>query len=85
MAQVNSLTKAKVNVLRFKGDLEPAALLHDYTFSTDASDYLFILRQNISSCSARPSSRRPTSSSESPARRPAVAAWARPLDRPSPI
>ena len=47
MAQLNSLTKAKVNVLRFKGDLEPAALLHDYTCSTDASDYLFILRQNI--------------------------------------
>ena len=33
--------------VRFKGDLEPAALLHDYTCSTDASDYLFILRQNI--------------------------------------
>ena len=47
LSQLNSLTKAKVNMLRFKGDGVAPALLHDYTCSTDQSDYIFILRQNI--------------------------------------
>ena len=47
MAQLNALTKAKVNMLRFKGDGVAPALLHDYTCATDVSDYIFLLRLDI--------------------------------------
>lgn len=47
LAQLNALTQAKVNMLRFKGDNVQPALLHDYTCSTNISDYIFLLRQRI--------------------------------------
>jgi hypothetical protein len=47
LAQLNELTAAKVNMLRFKGPATPPALLHDYTCANSASDFIFKLRMQI--------------------------------------
>jgi hypothetical protein len=39
MSQLNDLTFAKVNMLRFKGDGQAPVMLHDYTAATSISDY----------------------------------------------
>lgn len=45
--QLDSLTKANVNVLRFKGPGNLPVALHDETAATAASDYTLALRQRI--------------------------------------
>jgi hypothetical protein len=45
--QLDSLTQAKVNVLRNKGLNAPAAMLHDMSAATDASDYTTILHTRV--------------------------------------
>ena len=46
-AQLDALTQAKINVLRYKGLNNKPALLHDYTTATNASDYATLLRVRI--------------------------------------
>jgi hypothetical protein len=45
--QLDSLTHARINVLRSKGQGKSPALLHDATVATDASDYTQVLRMRI--------------------------------------
>ena len=47
LAQLNELTAAKVNMLRFKGPGAAPALLHDYTCANSKSDFIFKLRMQI--------------------------------------
>lgn len=47
LSQLDSLTFADVNVLRFKGPGRLPTCLHDKTAATAASDYIFVLRQRI--------------------------------------
>ena len=45
--QLDALTKAKVNVLRYKGANTAPVLLHDRTAAIIDSDFTFVLRMNI--------------------------------------
>lgn len=45
--QLDALTKAKVNVLRYKGANKAPVLLHDRTAAIFDSDFTFLLRMNI--------------------------------------
>ena len=45
--QLDALTKAKVNVLRYKGNNTAPVLLHDRTAAVIDSDFSFVLRMNI--------------------------------------
>jgi hypothetical protein len=45
--QLDALTQARINVLRFKGSNNPPVLLHDYTAALPASDFCTLLRMNI--------------------------------------
>ncbi len=45
--QLDALTKAKVNVLRYKGANTAPVLLHDRTAAVIDSDFTFVLRMNI--------------------------------------
>jgi hypothetical protein len=45
--QLDQLTAAKVNMLRFKGSGVAPALLHDYTCANGQSDFIFKLRMQI--------------------------------------
>ena len=45
--QLDALTKAKVNVLRYKGANTAPVLLHDRTAAIIDSDFSFVLRMNI--------------------------------------
>jgi hypothetical protein len=45
--QLDALTKAKVNVLRYKGANTAPVLLHDRTAAILDSDFTFVLRMNI--------------------------------------
>ena len=45
--QLDSLTQARINVLRYKGPNTSPALLHDMTQATSASDYTTVLRVRI--------------------------------------
>lgn len=45
--QLDSLTQAKINVLKSKGQGKSPALLHDKTIATDASDWTQVLRMRI--------------------------------------
>ncbi len=47
LAQLDALTKANINMLRFKNAGEPPVLLHGMTAATDNSDYTNLLRQRI--------------------------------------
>jgi len=47
MSELDTLTKAKVNELRFKALGQPPVLLHDRTAATEDSDYIFLQRQQI--------------------------------------
>jgi hypothetical protein len=47
MAQMDSLTAAKVNVLKFKGDNVAPALLHDRSAANNNSDYIFLFYSRI--------------------------------------
>lgn len=47
LTQLDSLTFADINVLRFKGTGNLPVCLHDKTAATAASDYIFVLRQRI--------------------------------------
>ncbi len=47
LAQLNELTAAKVNMLKFKGAGNPPALLHDYTAARNESDFIFKVRMDI--------------------------------------
>lgn len=46
-AQLDALTQAKINVLRYKGAGNQPALLHDMTQASSASDYTTVLRMRI--------------------------------------
>jgi hypothetical protein len=45
--QLDALTKAKINVLRYKGANTAPVLLHDRTAAIIDSDFTFVLRMNI--------------------------------------
>ena len=45
--QLNALTVAKINVLRYKGANQAPVLLHDYTAAIFDSDFTTLLRMNI--------------------------------------
>jgi hypothetical protein len=45
--QLNALTKAKINVLRYKGANTAPVLLHDRTAAIIDSNFTFVLRMNI--------------------------------------
>ena len=47
--QLDALTKAKINVLRYKGANTSPVLLHDRTAAIIDSDFTFVLRMNIHS------------------------------------
>jgi hypothetical protein len=46
-SQLDALTQAKISVLRFQGNQQPAVLLHDLTCATNASDYTTVSRMRI--------------------------------------
>jgi hypothetical protein len=47
LGQLDSLTKAKVNMLRFIQDGQPATWLHDRTAANEQSDYIFMVRTRV--------------------------------------
>lgn len=47
LGQLDALTKANINMLRFKSPDQPVVLLHGMTAATDESDYTNLLRMRI--------------------------------------
>ena len=47
LGQLDSLTRAKVDMLRYKGAGQTPVLLHDRTAAGSNSDYIFLIRQDI--------------------------------------
>lgn len=47
LGQLDALTEAKINVLRYKGQGQAPVLLHDRTAAHNSSDYIFVNRQDI--------------------------------------
>jgi hypothetical protein len=47
LGQLDSLTQAKIDMLRYGGAGTPPVCLHDRTAAGDQSDYIFLLRQDI--------------------------------------
>ena len=47
LGQLDALTQAKINMLRFQGQGQTPALLHDRSAANANSDYIFIIRNDI--------------------------------------